>query len=64
MIKAEFKRENKKIIDTYKDDTAYFDGSMSKPEIYEMLRSRMKFGEAETKVIIAALNLAGAKFRI
>lgn len=30
----------------------------------DMLRYRMRFGEAETNVILAALVLAGAKFEI
>ena len=32
-------------------------------EMYNMLRYRMQFGEAETRTIIAALVISGAKFK-
>lgn len=51
------------IIEQHKDNTAYFDKSMSREEMREMLRWRMRFGQAETEVIIAALVIAGAKFK-
>ena len=51
------------ILDIWKDRTAFFDGSISYREMYEMLRYRMAFGEAETHVIISALEIAGAKFK-
>lgn len=54
--------EAKNIINENKDNTSYFDGSISYDEMYNMLRYRMAFGEAETKVIIASLKLSGAKF--
>ena len=50
-------------IEAYKDMTASFDGSMSQSNMYEMLRYRMAFGEAESRVILAALILAGANFQ-
>lgn len=50
------------IINKYKNNTAYFDKSVSEDEMYEMLYNRMRFGVAETEVILAALKLAGAKF--
>lgn len=53
----------KEIIRVYGNDTAYFDGSMTKDKMYQMLRYRMNFGLAETYCIIAALILAGAKFK-
>lgn len=49
------------IIKDYKDDTAYFDGSMTALEMQEMLRTRFGFGLAESLVITAALVKAGAK---
>lgn len=52
----------KAIIETEKDDTAFFDGSMTVKEMERMLMNRMHFGNAESRVIIAALQLAGANF--
>lgn len=52
----------KQIIDENKEYTNYFDGSMKFDDMYEMLRYRMQFGEAETAVIIASLIRSGAKF--
>ena len=51
------------VIAAYKDMTCYFDESMTQSDMYNMLRYRMQFGEAETRVIIAALIVAGAKFK-
>ena len=42
--------------------TCYFDGSMTQENMFQMLKYRMGFGEAETQVIIGALVMAGAKF--
>lgn len=56
------KAKAKESIEAYKDLTCYFDKSMTQAEMYEMLRYRMRFGEAETRVIIAALVISGAKF--
>ena len=58
--KAEAKRE----LDASKDRTFYFDGSLKMSCMKEMLRYRMRFGEADTTVILAALVLAGAKFEV
>ena len=58
------KKKAKESIEAYKDMTAFFDESMSQEDMYNMLRFRMRFGEAETRVIIAALVLAGAKFKL
>ena len=58
------KKAAKESIEAYKDMTSYFDNSMSQEDMYNMLRYRMQFGEAETRVIIAALVLAGAKFKL
>lgn len=57
------KKQCKETIEEYKDLTAFFDKSMSENEMYEMLRYRMCFGEAETRVIISSLVLSGAKFK-
>lgn len=56
------KKAAKESIECYKDLTAFFDGSVKQGDMFDMLRYRMRFGEAETRVIIAALVLAGAKF--
>ena len=53
----------KAIIEENKDFTGYFDGLSTLDQMYEMLAFRMQFGDAESKVIIAALKLAGAKFK-
>lgn len=58
------KAKAKETIAAYKDCTAFFDGSVSHAEMYEMLRYRMRFGEAETRVIIAALVNSGAVFTV
>lgn len=57
------KKAAKETVESYKDMTSYYDGSMSQNEMYNMLRFRMKFGEAETRTIIAALVISGAKFK-
>lgn len=57
------KKLAKSIIEHYKNNTAYFDNSMTREEMFDMLRWRMRFGLAETEVIIASLILAGAKFK-
>lgn len=56
------KKMAREAIEAYKDMTCYFDNSMTQNEMYEMLRYRMRFGEAESRVIIAALVSSGAKF--
>ena len=57
------KKAAKETVECYKDMTSFYDGSMSQNEMYNMLRFRMKFGEAETRTIIAALVISGAKFK-
>lgn len=52
----------KRIIRENRDNTAWFDQSYSMDDMWEMLRYRMQFGEAETAVIVAALIRCGAKF--
>lgn len=57
------KKYAKEILELWKNDTAYFDGSMSAAEFECMLRYRMGFGQAESITITMALILAGAKFK-
>ena len=57
------KKAAKETVESYKDMTSFFDGSMTHEEMFEMLRYRMRFGEAETRTIIASLVIAGAKFK-
>ena len=56
------KKLAKELLDINKDNTAYFDGSMTMGQFETMLRYRMGFGVAETTTITMALILAGAKF--
>ncbi len=56
------KKLAKEILDINKDNTVYFDGSMTLGQFETMLRYRMGFGVAETTTITMALILAGAKF--
>ena len=61
------KKECDTIIAMYKDKTAFFgnntlNGSPLKfDNMYEMLRHRMGFGEAEANIILASLIKCGAK---
>lgn len=58
------KKECDIMLECYKNNTAYFgnDGDpMTFDRMYDMLRYQMRFGEAETKVIIACLIKCGAK---
>ena len=57
------KKVAKETITAYAEMTSYFDNSVTQNELYNMFRYRMQFGEAETRTIIAALVLAGAKFK-
>ena len=52
-----------KIIEENKDFTQYFNEQMTFDEVYNMFRLHYEFKEAETKVIMASLMKAGAKFR-
>lgn len=56
------KKYAREILDLWKDETAYFDGSLTLGEMETLLMNRMGFGQAETTVIIMALIMAGAKF--
>lgn len=55
--------ECNKTIEENKDNTMYFNEQMTFDEAYNMFRLHYEFGEVETKVIIASLMKAGAKFR-
>lgn len=52
----------KEVLDIWKNETGYFDRSVSYFQMETMLRDRMGFGIAETQVIMMSLILAGAKF--
>lgn len=56
------KKLAKEALSLNKDNTAYFDGSITMGQFENMLRYEMKFGQAEAIVITMALVLAGAKF--
>lgn len=56
-------KQERETIAAYKDSIAYYDGSISRAEMYDMLHYRFQFGEAESRVIISALVLSGAKFK-
>lgn len=53
----------KEILNIWKDETNYFNGSLTEGEFESMLRYRFNFGQAEAIVIICALVMAGAKFK-
>lgn len=57
------KKHAREVVEAYAHLTAWFDESVTQRGMFEMLRYRMQFGEAETRVIIAALIMAGAKFK-
>lgn len=56
-------KDAKAIIKRHKDNTGYFDSSITVTQMYKMLRDDMQFGNAESQVIIAALTLAGAQWK-
>ena len=57
------KKECDEIIEQYKSNTCYFgeNDGITFHLMYNMLRYQMRFGEAETMVIIASLIKAGGK---
>lgn len=63
-MKYATKKSAREVIDQYKDETNYFCGNLNMKDMKEMFIYRMNFGEAETNVIISALVLSGAKFKI
>ena len=65
-MKYATKAEAKRIIAHEKEarEANYFSGLLSMAAMREMLRYQMRFGEAETNFILAALVNAGAKFKI
>lgn len=52
----------KEVLNLWKDETNYFNGTMTEAQFENMLRYRFNFGQAEAIVITMALVLAGAKF--
>lgn len=56
------KKAAKEILDLWKDETNYFNGTLTSAEFESMLQYRMGFGLAESITITMALILAGAKF--
>ena len=56
------KKFAKEILDLWKNETAFFDGSITEGQFQNMLIYRMGFGQAEAITIMMALVLAGAKF--
>lgn len=63
-MKKYTKKAAKETVEAYANMTGWFDGTIAQRDMFEMLRYRMQFGEAESRVIIAALVMAGAKFKI
>lgn len=52
----------KEVLNLWKDDTNYFNGTLTEGQFESMLHDRFGFGQAETIVITMALVMAGAKF--
>lgn len=52
----------KEVLHLWKDDTNYFNGSLTEGQFENMLRFRFGFGQAEAIVITMSLIMAGAKF--
>lgn len=53
----------RRVLEEYKDNTAYFDGLINGAGLKRTLRES-GFGVAESNVIVASLVLVGAKFRV
>ena len=53
----------RRVLNENKDNTLWFTDGITFTDMYDMLRYRMKFGEAETLCIIASLKLNGAKIK-
>ena len=51
----------REVLDIWKNETGYFNGSISSGQMETMLRLK-GFSVAETEVILMSLILAGAKF--
>ena len=63
-MKKYTKAAAKETIEAYKEMTGYFNASITQADMYDMLRYRMGFGESESRCIIAALTIVGAKWKI
>lgn len=53
----------KEVLNLWKNETNYFNGTLTEGEFESMLRYRFGFGQAEAITILMALILAGAKFK-
>ena len=53
----------RRVLNENKNNTLWFTDGITFTDMYDMLRYRMKFGEAETLCIIASLKLNGAKIK-
>ena len=62
-MKKYTKKHARECVEAYAHLTGWFDESVTQQEMFEALRYQMQIGEAESRVIIAALVIAGAKFR-
>lgn len=57
------KAQARQMLQEHKAETNFFNGCISEVAFYDMLRYNMGFGMHEAETVIAALVLAGAKFR-
>lgn len=57
------KKQERETIEAYKDLTAWFSEEVTRKDMYEMFRYQMAFGEAESRIILSALSLVGAKWK-
>lgn len=53
----------KEVLNLWKNETNYFNETLTEGEFESMLRYRFGFGQAEAITILMALILAGAKFK-
>ena len=53
----------KEVLNLWKDETNYFNETLTEAQFESMLRYRFNFGKAEAITITMALILAGAKFK-
>ena len=54
-MKRYTKKAAKETVEAYANMTGWFDGTIVQRDMYEMLRCRMQFGEAESRVIFASV---------
>ena len=53
----------KEVLDLWKNETNYFNETLTEGQFESMLRYQFNFGQAEAITITMALILAGAKFK-